>query len=252
MKCVIIWKLYLTYWFNIFQMTNEWCLKTNYILVIIHSKYKTDRCFLHGSSGKESACNAGDIGSIPGSGKISWRRKWIKFLRWVFQLSNSYGFSSSHVRVWEMDHKEGWASKNWCFRTVSLKKILGSPLDCKIKPINSKRKQPWIFIARTDGEAPIFWPPDVKSRLIGKDPDAGKDWKQEEKGMTEDKMFGWHHQLNGHGLIKLWEMEKDRKPGMLQSMELQSWAWLSDSTATNSNWLIKSSPIFFCMLGTKN
>ena len=197
MKCVIIWKMYLTYRLNVFQMTNEWCLKKNYTLVIIHSKYKTDRCFLHGSSGKESACNAGDTGSIPGSRKI-WRRKWIKFIKSVLQYSQSYGFSSNHVWVWELDHEEGCAPKNWCFWAASLKKILGSPLETQIKPINPKSKLHWIFIGRTDGEAPIFWPPDVKSRLTGKDPDAGKDWKQEEKGTTEDKMFGWYHQLNGH------------------------------------------------------
>jgi len=103
--------------------------------------------------------------------------------------------------MWELDHKEGWAPKSWCFWTVVLKKILESPLDCKeIKPVNPKGNQPWIFIRRTDAEieAPILWPPDVKNLLIGKDPDAGKDWRQEEKGMTEDYMVGWHHWLNGH------------------------------------------------------
>ena len=103
--------------------------------------------------------------------------------------SQSYGFSSSHVWMWELDHKEAWAPKNWCFWTVVLEKTLESLLDCKeIKPVNPKRNQPWIFIGRTDAEteAPILWPSDVKSRLNGKDPDAGKDWKQEDKGMTED------------------------------------------------------------------
>ena len=110
-------------------------------------------------------------------------------------------FSSSHVWMWDLNHKEGWALKNWCFWTVVLKRTLESPLDCKkIKPLNPKGNQSWIFIGRTDaeGETPILWPPDVKNRLIGKDPDAGKDWSQEEKGMTEDEMVGWHHQLNGH------------------------------------------------------
>ena len=98
-------------------------------------------------------------------------------------------------------HKEGRAPKNWCFWTVVLEKTLESPVDCKaIKPVNPKGNQPWIFIGRTDaeGEAPILWSPDAKSRLIGKDPDAGKDWGQEEKGTTEDEMIGWHHRLNGY------------------------------------------------------
>ena len=115
--------------------------------------------------------------------------------------STSYGFSRSHVWMWESDHKEGWVPENWCFWTVVLEKTLESPLDCKkIKAINPKGNQPWISIGRTDAEAeaPILWPPDVKSRLIIKDPDAGKDWRQEEKKKTEDEMVGWHHWLNGH------------------------------------------------------
>ena len=113
--------------------------------------------------------------------------------------SQSYGFSSSHVKMWELDHKEGWVLKNWCFRTLVLK-TLESPLDCKeIKPVKPKGNQPWIFIGRTDAkaEAPILWPPDVMSRLIGKDPDAGKDWGQE-KGATENETVGWHHRLIEH------------------------------------------------------
>ena len=104
----------------------------------------------------------------------------------------SYGFSSSHVWMWELDHKEGWALKNWCFCTVVLKKTLESPLDNrKIKPVNPKGNQPWIFIGRTDAEAeaPILWPLEAKSWLNRKDPDAGKDWRQE-KGTTENKMVG--------------------------------------------------------------
>ena len=103
--------------------------------------------------------------------------------------------------MWELDHKEGWALKNWCFWTVVLEKTLESPLDCKeIQPVNPKGNQPWIFIGRTDAEteAPLLWPPDVKTWFIRKDPDAGKDWGQEEKGMTEDEIVGWHHWLNGH------------------------------------------------------
>ena len=96
----------------------------------------------------------------------------------------------------------GWAPKNWCVQTVVLEKTLERPLDSKIKPINPKGNQPWIFIGRTDAEAkaPILWSPDVNSQLIGKNPDAGKDWGQEEKRATEDEMVGWHHQLNGHEL----------------------------------------------------
>ena len=115
--------------------------------------------------------------------------------------SPSYGFSSSHVWIWELDHKEGWAPKNWCFWTVVLEKTLDSPLDCKeIQPVHPKGDQSWIFIGRANVEAEtlILWPPDAKSWLIWKDPDAGKDWRQEEKGMTEKKKVGWHHRLNGH------------------------------------------------------
>ena len=102
--------------------------------------------------------------------------------------------------MWELDYKESWAPKTWCFWTVVLEKTLESPLDCKeIQPVNPKGNQSWIFIGRTDAEALILWPPDVKSWLIRKDPDAGKDWRQEEKVMTEDEMFGWHHRLDGHG-----------------------------------------------------
>ena len=115
--------------------------------------------------------------------------------------SQSYHFSSSHVWMWELDHKKGWALKNWCFWTVILEKTFESPLDCKeIQPVHPKGNQSWRFIGRTDAEVetPILWPPDSKNWLIGKDPDAGKDWRREEKGMTEDEMVGWHHPLNGH------------------------------------------------------
>ena len=115
--------------------------------------------------------------------------------------SQSYGFSSSHVQMWELDHKEGWAPKNWSLQTVVLEKTLESPLDRKeIKWVNPKGNQPWIFNGRTDAKAkaPIFWPTDMKGWLIGKDSDAEEDWWQEEKGVTEDEMVGWHHQLNEH------------------------------------------------------
>ena len=111
----------------------------------------------------------------------------------------SYGFSSSHMDV-RVDHKETECWRiNWCFWTVVLEKTLEIPLDCKeIQPVYPKGNQSWIFIGRTDAEAPIFWPPDAKNWLIWKDPDAGKDWRQEEKGMTEEEMVGWHHRLDGH------------------------------------------------------
>ena len=106
--------------------------------------------------------------------------------------SKSYGFSSSYVWVWELDYKEGWALNNWCFGTVVLEKTLETPLDCmEIKSVNPEENQLFIFIGRTDAEAEalILWPPDVKSQLIGKDPDAGKNWRQKEKGLAEDEML---------------------------------------------------------------
>ena len=116
--------------------------------------------------------------------------------------SQSYGFCSNHVWMWELDHKEGWALNNWCFWTVVLEKTLERPWDCKeIQPVNLKGSKSWIFIGRTDAEAetPILWPPDVKSCLIWKDFDAEKDWGQEEKGTTEEEVAGLHYRLNGHG-----------------------------------------------------
>ena len=112
-----------------------------------------------------------------------------------------HDFSSSHVRMWKLDQKESWEPKNWCFWTVVLEKTLVSSLDSKdIKSVNPKGSQSWIFIGRTDteAEAPILWQPDAKNWLIRKDSYAGKDWRHEEKGTTEDEMVGWHHQLNGH------------------------------------------------------
>ena len=115
--------------------------------------------------------------------------------------TETYGFSSSHVWMWELDHKKGWVLKNWCFWTVVLEKTFESPLDCKgIKQIHSKGNQSWIFIGKTNAEpeAPKLWQYYAKSWLIRKDPDAWKDWMQEGKGMTEDEMVGWHHWHNGH------------------------------------------------------
>ena len=115
-------------------------------------------------------------------------------------LSQGYGFSSGHVWMWELDCEESWALKNWCFWTVVLEKTLEIPLDCKeVQPVHPTGDQSWVFIGRTDAKAetPVLWPPHVKSWLIGKDPDAGRDCGQEEKGTTEDEMAGWHHWFNG-------------------------------------------------------
>ena len=114
--------------------------------------------------------------------------------------SQGYGFSCGHIWMWELDCEEGWAPKNWCFCTVVLEKTLESPLDCKeIQPVHSEGDQSWDFFGRNDAKAetPVLWPLHEKSWLIGKDSDAARDWGQEEKGMTEDEMVGWHHRLDG-------------------------------------------------------
>ena len=165
----------------------------------------------------------------------------IKKQRYYFAnrgpTSQSYGFPSSHVWMWELDYKESWGPKNWCFWTVVLEKTLESPLDCKeIQPVHPKGNQFWIFIGRIDAEAeiPILWPPDGKNQLIGKDPDAGKDWRQEEKteGMTEDEMAGWHHQLNGH--------EFEQAPGDGDGQGglacLSPWGHKESDTTERLNW----------------
>ena len=130
-------------------------------------------------------------------------RQHIKKQRHYFankgSYSQSYGLSSSHVWMWKLDHKEDWAPKDWCLWKVVLEKTLETNLDCKeIQPVPPKGHQSWRFIGRTDAEAaaPILWPPDGKNWLTGKDPDAGKDWRQKEKGTTEDEIVGWHHRLN--------------------------------------------------------
>ena len=150
----------------------------------------------------------------------------------------SYGFSSSHVWLWELEHKEGWARKNWCFWTVVLEKTLESPMDWKeIKPVNPKGNQSWIFIGRTDAEAPVIWPPDAKSWLIGKDPDVGKDWRQGDKR----GWAGWMASLTRWTWIlassrRWW---RTRKPGVLQCMGLQrvghGWATEQQQKAIGGN-----------------
>ena len=149
----------------------------------------------------------------------------------------SYGFSSSHVWMWELDQKESWVLKNWCFWTVVLEKTLESPWTARrSNQSSSKGNQSWIFIGRTDAEAetPILWPPDVKNWLTGKDTDAGKDWGWEEKGTTEDEMVGWHHQLNGlefEQAPRSWWWTG--RPGMLQSMGSQR---VIHNWVTELNW----------------
>ena len=154
--------------------------------------------------------------------------------------SQIYGFSSSHTWMWDLDYIESWTLKNWCFWTVVLEKTLESPLDCKeIKPVNPKGNQSWIFIGRIDVEAetPILWPPHTKSWLIGKDPDAGRDWGQEEKGMTEDEMIGWHHWLDGH-----WVWAGSRswwwtgRPGVLRFMGRKESDMPEQLNWTELNW----------------
>ena len=154
-----------------------------------------------------------NLDSILKSRDITWLTKVHKVKAMVFPVV-IYGC--------ELDYKESRAPKNWCFWTVVLEKTLESPLDCKeIQPVHPKGSQSWIFIGRTDAEAetPILWPPDVKSQLVGKDPHAGKDWRQEKKGTTEDEMAGWHHQLHGHQFEQV--PVRIGKPGVLQSVRSQ-------------------------------
>ena len=149
--------------------------------------------------------------------------------------SQSYGFSSSYVQIWELDHKESWVLKNWCFWTVVLEKTLESPLDCKeIQPVHPKGDQSWVFTGRTDGEAetPTLWPPDEMSWLTGKDRDAGKDWGQDEKGMTEDEMVGWHYWLDGHGFG--WTPGVGDGQGILACCS--SWGHKKSDTTEQLNW----------------
>ena len=150
--------------------------------------------------------------------------------------SQGYCFSCGHVWMWELDCEESWAPKNWCFWTVVLEKTLLSPLDCKeIQPVHSEGDQPWDFFGRNDAKAEtsVLWPPHAKSWLIGKDSDAGKDWEQEEKGMTEDEMVGWHHQLDGR--------ESEWTPGDGDGQAglacCNSWGRKESDTTEQLNWL---------------
>ena len=139
--------------------------------------------------------------------------------------------------MWELDHKESWVLKNWCFWTVVFEKTLESPLDCKgSQPVHHKGNQSWIFIGRTDAEAeaPILWSPDVKNWLIWKDPDAGKDWRQEEKGMAEDEMVGWHYQLINMSLSRFQKLVLDRETWCATVHGItKNWTWLSNWTELN-------------------
>ena len=174
-------------------------------------------------------------------------RQYIKKQRHHFAdqgpYSQIYGFSSSHVGIWEMDHNEGWAPTNWCFWITVLEKTPENPLDCKeIKLINPKGNQSWIFIRRTDAEAevPILWPLEVKSWLTRKDSDAGKDQGQKEKGATEDEMIGHHHRFNGHEFEQtLGDNEGQGSPMPCNPWGQKSWTWLSEWTTTVIKWQVK-------------
>ena len=145
----------------------------------------------------------------------------------------------------ELDCEESWALKNWCFWTVVLETTLESPLDCKdIQPVHPKGDQSWVFTGRTDAEAetPILWPPDVKSWLIGKDPDAGKDWRQEKKGTIEDLMVGWHHRLNAHEFEQALGLG-DGQGGLACR---DSWGCKELDTTEQLNWTELNIPLYMC------
>ena len=155
----------------------------------------------------------------------------------LFQTYRIRGLSRPVVMVWmwELDCKESWPPKNWCFWTVVLEKILESPLDCKeVQPVHPKGDQPWVFIGRTDAKAktPILWPPHAKSWLIGKDSDAGRDWGQEEKGTTEGEMARWHHRLDGHEF----EWTPGVGDGQASLACCDSWGRKESDTTERLNW----------------
>ena len=172
-------------------------------------------------------------------GKLWQPRQHIKKQTYYFAnkglSSQGYGFSSGHVWMWVLDCEESWAPKNWCFWTVMLEKTLVSPLDCKeIQPVHPKGDQSWVFIGRTDAEAetPILWPLHVKSWLIDKDPDAGRDWGQEQKGTTEGEMAGWHHRLGEHEFV--WTPGVGDGQGGLACCS--SWGRKESDTTERLNW----------------
>ena len=172
--------------------------------------------------------------------KLWQTRQHIKKQRHYFAnkgpSGQSYGFPSSHIWMWELDHKEGWASKNSCFWTMVLQKTLESSLDCReIQPVHPKGNQLLMFIGRTDAKAetPVFWSSDLKNWLTEKDGDAWKDWRQEEKGTTEDKMVGWHHWLNGHEFEQTPGVGDGQGSLVLQSMGSQR---VRHHWATELNW----------------
>ena len=167
---------------------------------------------------------------------------------------SSQGFSSSYVWMWELDYKESWTLKNWCFWTIVLGKTLESPLDCKeIQPVHPKGDQFWVFTGRTDAEVetPILWPPDARSWLIWKDVDAGKDWRQKEKGMMQVEMVGWHRRLNGHGFgwtrnwwwtgdlacCSSWGHRESDTTGQLNWMLWNVFCWNNECCITKSLWI---------------
>ena len=181
--------------------------------------HEIKRCFLLGRKAMtnlDSILKSGDITAVKGLS------------------SQRHGFSSGHVWMWELHYKESWALKNRCFWTVVLEKSLKIPLDYKIKPVNPKGNQSWISIRRTDAEAetPILWPSNTKKWLIGKDSDAGKDWRQEEKGTTEGEIVGWHHWLDGH--------EFEQAPGVGDEQGslvcFSPWGHKESDTTERLNW----------------
>ena len=163
---------------------------------------------------------------------------WIFFFfNIVIPSSQGYGFSSSHVWTWELDCEESWALKNWCCWTMMLEKTLESPLDCKeVQPAHSEGDQPWDFFGRNDAKAetPVLWPPHAKSWLTGKDPDAGRDWGQEEKGTKEGEMAGWHHRLDGCEFE--WALGVGDGQGGLASCS--SWDRKESDTTEQLNWIL--------------